>query len=186
LATRIYTRTGDSGETGLFGGQRVSKDAPRVEAYGAVDELNSVIGVAVTHCNEPDLSTVLQRVQNDLFSLGADLATPAEAGEQHGRATVTRVTPEKSSALEPVIDRLDSEIPSLSQFILPGGTALGAHLHLARAVCRRAERRCVMLSGLEEINPEVVRYLNRLSDLLFVMARVANFRQGEPDVAWHG
>jgi cob(I)alamin adenosyltransferase len=186
LATRIYTRTGDSGETGLFGGQRVSKDDPRVEAYGAVDELNSVVGVAVTHSVEPDLTSILQRIQNDLFALGADLATPPEAGETHGRATVTRVTAEKAAALEPVIDRLESEVPALNQFILPGGTPLGAHLHLARAVCRRAERRCVTLAGTDAVNPEVVRYLNRLSDLLFVMARVANFRQGAPDVAWTG
>jgi cob(I)alamin adenosyltransferase len=184
LATRIYTRTGDAGETGLFGGQRVSKDDPRVEAYGTVDELNCVLGVTVALCGEPDLEHALHRIQNDLFALGADLATPSGAGESHGKVTVSRIGPEKSAVLEGIIDRLDSEIATLSQFILPGGTALGANLHLSRAVCRRAERRCVELGRAEVVNPEVVRYLNRLSDLLFVMARVANFRQGEPDVAW--
>ncbi len=181
---RIYTRTGDSGDTGLFGGQRVRKDDLRVEAYGAVDELNTVLGVAVAEIADADMASLARRIQHELFALGADLATPADAGETHGCATVTRISSEQVTALEAEIDRLESELPPLRQFILPGGARSAAYLHHARAVCRRAERRCVALADAKEINPEALRYLNRLSDLLFVMARAANARAGMEDVPW--
>jgi cob(I)alamin adenosyltransferase len=184
MSTRIYTRTGDTGDTGLFGGQRVGKDDLRVEAYGTVDELNAVLGVALTQSQDSDLARLLTHLQNDLFALGADLATPETAGEKHGKTTIERVGEDKATALEGEIDRLEAELTPLRQFILPGGTPLAAYLHLARTVCRRAERRCVRVSHSETLNPEIIRYLNRLSDLLFVMARAANARQGAGDVAW--
>lgn len=184
MPARIYTRRGDAGETGLFGGQRVRKDDLRVEACGAVDELNSLLGVASAHTEDPDFTRLFARLQSDLFALGADLATPAEAGKQHGRVTIARVGPERAATLETEIDRLEAELEPLTRFILPGGALPAAALHLARAVCRRAERRCVSLARAAAINPEIVRYLNRLSDLLFVMARAANRRHGVPDVTW--
>ncbi len=186
MATRIYTRTGDAGDTGLFGGQRVRKDNIRVEAYGAVDELNSVLGMARSNLLDKDLDELVGRIQSDLLTVGADLATPMESGETHGRATVVRVTATSASALEPEIDRLESELAPLTRFILPGGSPGASHLHHARTVCRRAERRCVALAAEESINPAVITYLNRLSDLLFVMARAANARGGVAEVVWNG
>jgi cob(I)alamin adenosyltransferase len=181
---RIYTRTGDSGDTGLFGGGRVSKDDLRVEAYGSVDELNASLGVAAAACDDPDLSALIRRLQSELFVLGGDLATPGTDDETRGRSTVSRVAEEMVAALEPEIDRLEAELSPLRNFILPGGSDLAAALHLSRTVCRRAERRCVTLLHHEEMNPQVVRYLNRLSDLIFVMARAANLRSGATDVPW--
>ncbi len=185
MSTRIYTRTGDSGQTGLFGGQRVGKDDVRVEAYGTVDELNALLGVAVCAALDSDLARLLTRIQHDLFNLGADLATPESAGEQHGRATVERVPETTIEAMEAEIDRLETELPPLTRFILPGGSPLAAHLHHARTVCRRAERRCVTVANSETLNPNIVRYLNRLSDLLFVMARAANAHTGASDIPWN-
>ena len=182
--TKIYTRTGDTGETGLFGGQRVSKDDLRVAASGEVDELNSAIGLALVHLSELDLRELLRKLQNQLFSVGADLATPGFADETRGRVTVHRIGPEWASEMEPHIDMLEGELPPLTQFILPGGTPAGAHLHLARAVCRRAERSVVALSAAGSVNPEIIRYLNRLSDFLFTMARAANMRAGVIDSYW--
>jgi cob(I)alamin adenosyltransferase len=184
MSTRIYTRSGDSGDTGLFGGQRVRKDDVRVEAYGTVDELNALLGVAVSVSQDPDLARLLTHIQHDLFSLGADLATPESAGEKHGRAVVSRVDDGAATRLEHEIDRLESELAPLNRFILPGGSPLAAQLHLARTVCRRAERRCVRVLDSETVNPNIVRYLNRLSDLLFVMARAANARAGVQDIPW--
>ena len=177
---RIYTRTGDTGETGLIGGQRVPNDDPRVEAYGTVDELNAVLGVARCYLAElPDLDALLERFQSELFDIGAELASPPE------RATQFQSLEERHiAAIEEAIDRLEEELPPLRQFILPGGTPASAYLHLARTVCRRAERRVVHLSRVSTVNAAIIKYLNRLSDLLFVMARVANHRAGVEDVKW--
>lgn len=187
---KIYTRTGDDGDTGLFGGQRVHKDDLRVEAYGTVDELNAVLGVARTHApaSDADIDALLQTLQNDLFGLGSDLATPEEKDTKKGRIHITRVSPAQVAALEAQIDRFEAELPPLTNFILPGGSALASSLHLGRVVCRRAERCCVTLARAEAdiapLNPDVIRYLNRLSDLLFVLCRVANKRRDVPDVVW--
>ena len=191
MSLRIYTRTGDQGDTGLFGGERVRKDDVRVEAYGTVDELNAVLGVARVQAEDGELRETLAALQDRLFAVGADIATPMEAATRRGRVSIERIGPERVEALEHLIDRFEAELPPLTRFILPGGTATAAALHLARVVCRRAERQCVTLAHLETeagrpaVNPEVVRYLNRLSDLLFVMARVANRRQGVEDIVWN-
>ena len=174
---KIYTRHGDEGETGLYGGQRVSKDALRVEAYGTVDELNAALGWARTQISDPQTDASLLIVQNELFVAGSDLATPEDRD-------VPRITPEFSMRLENEIDLLETRIPPLKNFILPSGSSGGAALHLARCICRRAERRLVALMRQEAVNPEVERYLNRLSDYLFVPARVVNARAGVPETAW--
>jgi len=176
--TRVYTKTGDAGETSLVGGERVSKADLRVAAYGEVDELNSVLGQARAWLDDEQLSTLISRLQNELFTLGADLASPA------GTA-VPRVTEEFVAGLEQLIDQHLNELEPLKEFILPGGTRAGSTLHLARAVARRAERAVVALAQREEITPEALRYLNRLSDLLFVLARVANHRAGSPEQSAH-
>jgi cob(I)alamin adenosyltransferase len=174
--TRVYTKTGDEGETSLVDGSRVSKDDLRVAAYGDVDELNSVLGQARAWNNEPEVGDILERLQNDLFTVGADLATPM------GMA-VPRVSAELVVELEGLIDRLLEELEELREFILPSGTQVGATIHLARAVARRAERSIFTLGRREEINPASLHYLNRLSDLLFVLARVANKRAGVTETA---
>ncbi len=176
---RIYTRAGDRGETGLIGGQRVSKDHGRVEAYGAIDELNSHLGVVRAQLDHPDLARLVDTIQNRLFDLGAELATPLP----HPGAIPT-IGAAHVETLEHMIDRYQEELPPLREFILPSGTALAAALHVARTVARRAERRIVTLARTEPVNPEVVRYVNRLSDLLFVLARVVNHRAGRSDVVW--
>ena len=181
---RIYTKTGDSGHTGLFGGARISKADIRVQAIGAVDELNACLGLARSAAKDSTSGGLISRIQNLLFSLGADLATPPELGESHGRITIERVRESWTAQLESEIDRLESGLTPLTQFILPGGTPLASHLHVARAVCRRSERNCVALASESDLNPEIVRFLNRLSDLLFVMARAANAESGMPDVPW--
>jgi cob(I)alamin adenosyltransferase len=178
---KIYTRTGDTGETSLFGGQRVPKDSPRIRAYGTVDELNAALGSAIASADNEDLIGVLEQVQKELFMVGADLATPLGVQE---RKTV-RVTEYHSTRLEGEIDRHERELEPLKYFILPGGTPASAALHLARTVCRRAERETFELSRNEEINTHVMIYLNRLSDLLFVLARVANARAGRKDKPWY-
>jgi cob(I)alamin adenosyltransferase len=169
--TRVYTKTGDGGETSLVDGSRVGKDALRVSAFGDVDELNSILGLARSWNDEAEIGTILEQLQNDLFTVGADLATPM------GMA-VPRVDEDRVQTLEELIDRLLEELEPLKEFILPSGTPVGAGLHLARSVARRAERLVVALSRSEETNQQVVIYLNRLSDLLFVLARVANKRAG--------
>lgn len=176
---KIYTKTGDTGQTGLFGGGRVSKDALRVHAYGAVDELNAVLGVTRTIGLDATLDTLLARIQDELFVLGADLATPGEA------KYIPRVSSEYVTRLEEEIDQFETELEPLKQFILPGGTPAAAYLHLARTVCRRAERQVVSLQAAEELNPITLLYLNRLSDWFFVLARLANARAGVADVPWH-
>jgi cob(I)alamin adenosyltransferase len=178
---RIYTRTGDAGETGLFGGRRVRKDDPRVAAYGGVDELNACIGLARALGLPGEIDEVLGRVQGELLQVGADLAKPADAPQGH----VERIAPSHTAALEAAIDRWDDALPPLRSFILPGGAPGGAGLHLCRTVCRRVEREVVRLrAGVPDVNPEVGTYLNRLSDLLFVLARAANAASGKPEAAW--
>ena len=178
---KIYTRTGDDGDTGLFDGTRVSKSSPRVAAYGDVDELNAWLGLVRASTDDDGLSTILQQIQRDLFGLGARLADPAKRIAE--RVTKAAVTQEDIARLEDWIDRLESELPPLRRFILAGGSPAGATLHVARTVCRRAERSLVAL-GSDAIEPELLVYVNRLSDLLFVMARAANRRSGAPELEW--
>jgi len=179
---KIYTRTGDTGTTGLVDGPRRRKDDPRVEAYGTVDETNAAIGLCRLHTKDmPRVDTTLARVQNDLFDLGSDLATP---GSDEGRGyPALRVTARQVDWLEAQIDHHNAALEPLTSFVLPGGTPLAAFLHQARTIARRAERNAVTLAAAEAVNPEAVRYLNRLSDLLFVLARVAN-DGGKGDVLW--
>ena len=181
---RVYTRGGDSGETGLVGGQRVRKDALRIEAYGTVDELNSFIGMARATIGEspslPELGNILLRIQHELFNLGSMLATLPE--DVHPKQA--RVTGAETEQLEAEMDRMNEELAPLRSFVLPGGSRLNAELHLCRTVCRRAERICVALARTESAPPEAVRYLNRLSDAFFVFSRWASHRSGVPEVLW--
>lgn len=183
---KIYTRTGDKGETGLIGGRRVSKADARIIAYGAVDELNSAIGLAISSLQGKgalaDIAGVLTQVQNDLFVVGSDLADPGYP--DGGQPGTPRANAAMASALEEIIDRFEQELPPITFFILPGGTAEASVLHLCRGIARRAETAAVALSKTEATNPAVIVYLNRLADLLFVAARLANRRQGAGDVAW--
>jgi len=179
--TRVYTRTGDDGTTGLGGGGRVSKDSPRVEAYGTVDELNSQVGAALATGVDAGLVSDLRRIQNELFHLGADLCTP-EADKE--RVPGPRLEERHVEALERMIDRLSAELAPLENFVLPGGSPGAAQLQLARAVCRRAERAVVALSHREAVGRQTIRYLNRLSDALFVLARYENLRRGVVDTLW--
>lgn len=181
---KIYTRRGDGGDTDLFGGGRVSKHDLRVEAYGAVDELNACVGACVAATSQDDLGAIGRRVQGQLFDLGGTLATPD--AEKRARSSVPEIGVEDVAVLEADIDRLEGELEPLQRFILPGGTAAAAAFHLARTVCRRAERRVVALHREDALDEPLLRYLNRLSDLLFVMARVENRRAGETDVEWAG
>ena len=178
---KIYTKTGDAGETSLFDGSRVSKADHRVDAYGEVDELNACLGAARGVCRDADLRDALAGIQQQLFAVGARLADPSvKIAERVTKAGVREADVER---LEQWIDRLETELPPLRRFILPGGGETGSWLHLARTVCRRAERRVVAL-GDGAVEPVVVRYLNRLSDLLFVMARASNHRQGVTETEW--
>lgn len=183
MTTKIYTKTGDTGDTGLFGGGRVGKDHPRVEAYGDVDELNAVLGMARAVELMPRVDEVLVPIQRDLFAIGALLATPhpEKMREQLAKA---RIDDERIAQLERAIDDCDDELEPLKSFIVPGGTPKAAALHVARTVCRRAERNVVRLRHDEDIPQLAVIYLNRLSDLLFVLARVANRRAGAGEVTW--
>lgn len=180
---KIYTKTGDTGQTGLFGGGRVSKDDPRVEAYGDVDELNACLGVARAIEILPRIDEVLVPVQRDLFSLGALLATPDRA-KMHDHLAKAQIDDARIAELEHQIDACDRELEPLRAFVIPGGTGKSAALHVARTVCRRAERRVIHLQKEVEIPQIVVVYLNRLSDLLFTLARVANTRGGAGEVTW--
>ena len=179
---KIYTRTGDSGETGLFDGTRVSKADPRVEAYGAVDETNALLGVAAANATDAELRGILQDLQRDLFAVGAQLADPKWGVKP--RKEKTRLTEARVADLEALIDRAEAELPPLKQFILPGGSPVGAVLHLARTVCRRAERRIVALAATMAVSPLLLTYVNRLSDLLFVLARLASRRAGTEEIPW--
>ena len=177
---KIYTRTGDTGETSLFSGDRARKNDPRVDAYGEVDELNAWLGFARASTLDPVLDAEIVAIQRDLFALGAQLADPAD--KLAPRVTKAVIGDGHVVRLEQLIDRLDEQLPPLRRFILAGGTPAGAALHVARTVCRRAERRMVGLNP--PIDPVLVRYVNRLSDLLFVLARVVNHRGGVPETAW--
>lgn len=178
----LYTRTGDDGTTALFGGKRVPKDALRVQAYGTVDELNSAIGVAVSVTRRRRLAAVLQDIQNELFNIGSELAS---AGAKRAEMAALFTDAErKLAALEALTDEYDAKLPALRTFILPGGSQAGASLHLCRTVCRRAERAVVTLGRKEEVRPVIGAYLNRLSDLLFVLARYENRAAKKPETAW--
>lgn len=172
--SKIYTRTGDDGTTGLGNGSRVNKTSPRVEAMGAVDELNSVIGVLLTHDLPEDIRAALTDIQHELFDLGGELSIP-------GRSAIAE---QQVKRLETVLDKLNANLSPLKEFILPGGSEAAAVCHLARSVCRRAERRVIHLGEEEKINTAAIKYLNRLSDLLFVLARVLNVDAGRADVLW--
>ena len=181
---KIYTRTGDGGETGLFGGPRVRKDDRRVEAYGAVDELNAALGAASAALAEPDLAAMLRETQSALFDLGGGLATPRARERAAAGLAAPRIGADAIGRLEGWIDALEEELEPLTQFVLPGGAPAAAALHLARTICRRAERRAVTLAEAEEIPDEALRYLNRLSDFLFVAARAVNRRAGVEEPRW--
>jgi cob(I)alamin adenosyltransferase len=177
---KIYTRTGDEGETGLFSGGRISKGHARLHAYGTVDELNTILGLVLAAGVDESLRIVLERVQSELFLVGADLATPLNALSK----AIVRIPADLTAQLESEIDGWEESLPALKNFILPGGSLSGAFLHQARTVCRRAERWVVVVLESEPVNPEVLRYLNRLSDWLFVIARVANHRAGQSEMIW--
>lgn len=184
MAFKIYTKTGDDGTTGLFGGQRVGKDSLRIESYGTVDELNSTIGLARAHGMSADHDRLIGMIQEQLFVLGADLATPHDERTEK-KTILPRVTSYEVECLERAIDSLEEELPPLKHFILPGGTPAGAALHLARTVCRRAERHVVSLTHREPaIGMMPLQYLNRLSDLLFVLARAVNRSSGAEERPW--
>ena len=180
---KIYTRTGDDGSTGLVDGSRLSKDDVRVRAYGDVDETNSVIGLVRLHLENHRLDDMLSRIQNDLFDLGADLATPLPAEGEADSEYALRMVDSQATRLETELDALNADLEPLTSFVLPGGSPPAAYLHQARTVCRRAERVCVALAAEQPVNPAVLTYLNRLSDFLFVAARWCN-DQGETDVKW--
>ena len=181
---KIYTKRGDQGETDLLGGGRVSKDCARVEAYGAVDELNACLGQCATESSHDDLGEIIRDIQSSLFDLGGYLASPDT--ERREKASIPQPEDTDIEKLEARIDLLEGELEPLKCFILPGGTRAAAALHLARTVCRRAERREIALHKLEPLSAAALRYLNRLSDLLFVMARVENRRAGIADIEWVG
>jgi cob(I)alamin adenosyltransferase len=176
---KIYTKTGDKGDTSLFGGQRVPKDALRIEAYGTVDELNSVLGIVAADNTDKRVTEILAEIQNQLFDVGADLATPRPGGKG-----IKRFEVKDSAWLEKTIDSLEGHLKPLRSFILPGGNPLAARIHFARTVCRRAERVVVRLSRNEDIGDGIMVYLNRLSDLLFVLARYVNHLSGTPEIKW--
>jgi cob(I)alamin adenosyltransferase len=182
----LYTGSGDDGTTGLFGGERVGKEHPRVEAYGTVDELNAWLGLAAAACHRDravsaEMLSILEEIQVRLLDLGSELAAP---GDPSRRGTVKPITAGHVKTVESWIDEIDARNEPLREFILPGGTELAARLHAARTVCRRAERRIVVLARIGDLNPHVLVYVNRLGDLLFALARRANADAGVPDVVW--
>jgi len=176
--TKIYTRGGDAGETSLGDGSRVSKLDERIGAYGTVDELNSTIGVVLAGGSPPSIREVLLRVQNELFDLGADLSVPT------GHEGRLRMTQEQVDRLEEECDRFNGDLPELKSFVLPGGGETAARLHVARTLCRRAEREALAAAGAHDLNPLALVYLNRLSDLLFILARAANAAEGHEEPLW--
>ena len=182
VLSKIYTRTGDGGETGLGDGTRTAKFSGRVEAYGTVDELNSAVGLAKLHASG-ETGELLAAIQNDLFDLGADLCVPPKEGEEVAEHPPLRMDSGQVERLEREIDRFNADLEPLRSFVLPGGAVISAHLHLCRTVARRAERRTVEISRTETVNPDAIRYLNRLSDWFFVVARWENDR-GRADVLW--
>jgi cob(I)alamin adenosyltransferase len=179
--TKVYTRTGDDGTTGLGSGARVAKTAPRIVAYGTVDELNAHVGVVLTANVSQKLVAPLQRIQNELFHAGAELCIPEPEREKYPGPTVT---PQHVQQLEQLMDQLSEEFEPLQNFVLPGGTAAAAHMHVARTICRRAERCVLTLAAQEPVGEALIQYLNRLSDALFVMARYENHAAGQPEPIW--
>ena len=177
---RIYTKRGDNGETALVGGTRVPKDSPWIGALGTVDELNSALGAARAWTSDSQIRNMLEQIQQVLLDICGDIATPSDHPKKMQRA----ISPEQVKILEQWIDEVEAELPPWTHFILPGGTKNAALLHLARTICRRAERRVVSLTRVEPVNPAVLAYLNRLSDLLFVLPRLANHRAGETELTW--
>ncbi|HLD74458.1 MAG TPA: cob(I)yrinic acid a,c-diamide adenosyltransferase [Bdellovibrionota bacterium] len=176
---KIYTKMGDKGTSRLFTGEEVSKDSPYLKAYGCVDELNSVLGVAITFSDDEELNSLLTDLQNKLFQLGSDLATPLDS-----KKSIKRIEEGDVMALEKLIDKYEEELKPLKNFILPGGVAASSYLQLARTVCRRAERESTPLYNQGKMNPVVFKYLNRLSDLLFVLSRIVNERKGASEIIW--
>ncbi len=179
---KIYTKTGDKGETGLFGGERVSKNSLRIEAYGTIDELNAFIGMAVIEVSDKSIKDLLQKIQNWLFSIGADLATPDN--EKTKKLNVFRTPEEYYLYIEKEIDKYESKLEELRNFILPGGTKGASLLHICRTITRRAERMIVALNSTVKIGNNIIIFLNRLSDLFFVLARFDNAVTGTPDIEW--
>ena len=182
--SKLYTRTGDRGQTGLFGGRRVAKDHPRVVAYGAIDELNSALGVALSFIRQRSVVAALQAIQNELFNIGAELASDRPVRRGKKEPGVFRLEAERVRWLEGLIDEYDARVPPLRTFVLPAGSTAAATLHFARTVCRRAERAVVTLSRKERVNPAILAYLNRLCDLLFVLARYANKAARRRELLW--
>lgn len=181
---KIYTRTGDAGQTGLFGGPRVHKDDIRVTAYGELDEANACVGLALAHCRDPELTAILTPIQNELLDVGAVVATPPEGQDTLHKRMTLPLDEARVAQLEAVMDRLDAQLAPLKTFILPGGTPLAAALHLCRTTIRRAERALVALHRQQPVAPLLLTYVNRLSDLFFMLARVANARAGVPEPTW--
>jgi cob(I)alamin adenosyltransferase len=179
---KIYTKGGDKGETGLFGGERVSKDSLRIETYGTVDELNSFIGLSLTETVDADVKSLLNKVQNLLFTLGSDLAAPDN--EKNNKYDIPRINKLHFEEMEKEIDKFEGKIEELRNFILPGGGKSSALLHICRTICRRAERKVVALNNEVKLNPDILIFLNRLSDLFFVLARYENKISGNEDIKW--
>lgn len=182
--SKLYTRTGDRGQTGLFGGRRVPKDHPRVAAYGAIDELNAALGLAISYIRQRRLVASLQTIQNELFNIGAELATVGPVRSRRKEAASLRLEGAKTEWLESLIDEYDARVPPLRTFVLPSGTTAASALHVARTVCRRAEREVVALARKQPINAAITTYLNRLSDLLFVLARYVNKAARRRELLW--
>lgn len=181
---KIYTKTGDKGETGLFTGKRVPKNSPYIEGYGNVDELNSAIGLAIALVKDLEIVEILKQIQKQLFGVGADLATAFDDKKAKAAKHIQRITNNDVEGLERIIDRLEERLPRLTKFVLPGGSRSAATLHLARTICRRAERSVTALYLKKKANPAVLTYLNRLSDFLFVLARYTNLREGATEEFW--
>jgi cob(I)alamin adenosyltransferase len=180
---KIYTKTGDKGETGLFGGERVSKDSLRISAYGTIDELNSFIGLAITEAKDEGVKKNLRKIQNQLFVVGSDLATPEN--EKSNKLNIKRTPSSFYTDIEKMIDNYDAELEELRNFILPGGSKSAALLHVCRTICRRAEREVVALKNSVTIGENIIIFLNRLSDLLFVLSRFENKVSNHPDIIWN-
>lgn len=176
---KIYTKHGNAGETSVIGGKRLAKDDARIEACGQIDELSSVIGIVIAFSDDPELKETLSRMQRALFVVGADLATPA--GE---KIAIPRLSPGKVSEIETLIDKIDADLPKIESFVLPGGSKTASLMHLARTICRKAERRVVALNRHEKVNEAIPIYLNRLSDLLFVLARSINYKKKIMETLW--
>ena len=182
--SKLYTGTGDRGRTGLFGGRRVPKDHPRVSAFGAIDELNAALGLAVSFIKQRKIATTLQTIQNELFNIGAELASEKPVRRAKRQATTFRLEPDKVEWLESLIDDYDTLVSPLTTFLIPSGPSSAASLHLARTVCRRAERAIVTLERKATVNPAILAYLNRLCDLLFVLARYVNKTSRRRELHW--